>query len=103
MRIPLLLTFTAALALAACGDASNSNAVSDVAEAEPAQWSRDLEKQLMAALDEAPKHGLTRDLFLKGELSGDDGERNRELSRIALGYASALANGKVDPAKLREA
>jgi len=103
LRIPILLASAAALALAACNSnpapTGNDNqaelSVDDVD-------SRSLEKQLLQALDNAPKHGLTKDLFLKAELPSDDAARTRALLDAANGYASALANGKTDPSKLRE-
>jgi murein L,D-transpeptidase YcbB/YkuD len=98
LRIPILLASAAALALAGCG--APGNEAGKEAEAETIRWDRGLEQQLLAALDGAPSHGLTRDLFLKGELPSGDADRNRALTRIALDYASALARGKTDPAKL---
>jgi len=103
LRTPLLLACASALALAGCGDDRPAgNEPQAPAEARPIEWSQGLEQQLMQALDDAPRHGLTRDLFLKGDLPGSGADRNRELTRIAFDYASALAHGKVDPAKLRE-
>jgi murein L,D-transpeptidase YcbB/YkuD len=103
LRIPLiLLASAAALALPAC----NSN--SDPASSNQTQLNADdvdaksLEKQLMAALDDAPKHGLTRDLFVKADLPAEGSARTQALLQAASDYASALANGKVDPAKVRD-
>jgi murein L,D-transpeptidase YcbB/YkuD len=93
----------AALALAACGsgvpgDPANGQA----AAAEPQVDDKSLEEQVMAALEDAPRHGLTKDLFLKGELSSGKAERRQALLKIAADYASALADGKTDPEKLRD-
>jgi L,D-transpeptidase YcbB len=102
LRIPILFASAAALALAACNNnpAPVGNNQSQLSPDDVD--SKSLEKQLLAALDEAPKHGLTKDLFLKGELPSDDAARTRALLDAADGYASALANGKVDPTKVRE-
>lgn len=101
MRSPIILASAAALALAACGnDPASPNPDQAQAAQGGLEWNESLEQQLMAALDNAPSHGLTRDLFLKGDLPADAAARNRELSRIASDYASALANGKVDPSRL---
>ncbi|HET9811160.1 MAG TPA: L,D-transpeptidase family protein [Sphingomicrobium sp.] len=105
MRIHILLASCAIFAIASACDSSPVQMGGDnsgSAQSDSAAWNNDAEKQLMAALDAAPKHGLTKDLFLKGELPSDDAERSRALARIAMDYASALAMGKVDPAKLRE-
>ena len=55
--------------------------------------------QYREALREAPSHGLTTDLFIKGEL---DSAGEQEFREAVLSLASALASGKVDPAKLGE-
>lgn len=103
MRLPVLLLSAASLALGACGNDTS------VANAESAQFDpgtevsdKDLEDRVMAALDNAPRHGLTRDLFVKGELPPEGADRRQALLEIASDYASALANGKVDPAKIRD-
>ena len=100
MRIIFLFASAATLALAGCGNGAQRNDIGGTAAAEAVQWDGQLEKQLMAALDWAPSHGLTRDLFLKGELPSGDADRNRALTRVALDYALALARGKTDPTKL---
>jgi len=103
LRIPILLASAAALALAACNSSPAPTGNNDQAELIASDVdSRSLEKQLLQALDSAPKHGLTKDLFLKAELPSDDAGRTRALLDAASGYASALANGKTDPSKLRE-
>ncbi len=56
-------------------------------------------QQYRAALAEAPKHGLTTDLFFKGDLNSA-GEA--DLREPVLALAAALATGKTDPTKLRE-
>ncbi|HEX2803399.1 MAG TPA: L,D-transpeptidase family protein, partial [Sphingomicrobium sp.] len=104
MRFPLLFASAAALALAACGNTAadnggaNQSAAGDLSQVDD----KSLEEQVTAALDDAPKHGLTKDLFLKGELPADEGRRRQALLNAAKDYASALASGKTDPAKLRD-
>ena len=65
-------------------------------------WDGKSEKQLIEIIDGAPAHGLKRELFLKGELPDDRGDREIALTTAALRYASALARGYSDPAKLHE-
>jgi murein L,D-transpeptidase YcbB/YkuD len=65
-------------------------------------WDGKSEKQLIEIIDGAPAHGLKRELFLKGELPDDRGDREIALTTAALRYASALARGYSDPAKLNE-
>jgi L,D-transpeptidase YcbB len=100
VRIHILLASAAALSLAACGDNRNPGTGS---AAEASQVSeRSLEEQVLAALEDAPRHGLTRDLFLEGELPDDRAQKREVLMQIANAYASALANGKVDPTEFRD-
>jgi L,D-transpeptidase YcbB len=101
LRIPILLASAAALALTACGDNRNQSGSGWAAQAADIS-ERSLEDQVLAALEEAPRHGLTRDLFLEGELPADATQKREALVRIANAYASALANGKVDPTKVRD-
>jgi murein L,D-transpeptidase YcbB/YkuD len=65
-----------------------------------AAWEGKAEKQLVEIIDGAPAHGLKRELFLKGDLPEDRGEREIALTKAALRYASALAQGYSDPKKL---
>ncbi len=103
MRLPLLFASAAALALAACGSDNSTNSGSrQSAQVASDVSDKDLEDQVMGALEDASKHGLTKDLFLKGELPRDGAERRDALIRIARDYASALAMGKTDPSKLRD-
>jgi L,D-transpeptidase YcbB len=101
LRIQILLASAAALALAACGDNRSSSGAGSAAEASQVS-ERSLEDQVLAALEDAPRHGLTKDLFLEGELPGDRAQKRDALLRIANAYASALANGKVDPTEIRD-
>ena len=59
-------------------------------------WKSETEQQLREAIANAPANGLKPELFLKG------GEKGPALTQAALKYASALANGYSDPAKLHE-
>jgi murein L,D-transpeptidase YcbB/YkuD len=63
-------------------------------------WDHKVEKQLLDIIDAAPTHGLKRELFLKGDLPKDKSEREVALTKAALRYASALAQGYSDPKKL---
>ena len=102
MRIPFLLASAAAPALASCsGNAPQSGTNQSAFSADDVD-SKSLEKQLLAALDDAPRHGLTKDLFLKADLPAEGPARTQALLQAANDYASALANGKVDPTKIRD-
>ena len=104
MRISILLASAAALSFAACSNSPDQPAnTGEIAIDESQVSDRDLETQVIAALDEAGQHGLTKDLFLKGELPSDKAQRRSALVKAARDYASALAGGLVDPKKLREA
>ena len=104
MRISILLASAAALSIAACGTSADQPANTGDTSIDQSQVSdKSLEDQVMAALADAPKHGLTKDLFQKGELPSDAAQRRSALIKLAKDYASALADGMVDPAKLREA
>src|SRR5690348_17253506 len=94
----------AALSLALCStalvscsarDDSSSNATGQAAGI-AVDWNGQTERQLRAAIAEAPANGLKPELFLKG------GERGAALTEAALKYASALANGYSDPRQLHE-
>lgn len=97
MRIPILLASAAALALAAC-DSGPFSGQSETGEAgSPVTDSQ--AKQLREALKGSIRHGLTPDLFFKGDLDEASGS---DLHAAVLAYASALALGKVDPTKISE-
>jgi murein L,D-transpeptidase YcbB/YkuD len=106
LRFSLLLASAAALAIAGCnaGTSSSSNSNSGTASTDVGSniQDKDLQGEVLAALDDAPKNGLTKDLFLKGQLPSDPGERRTVLIQAIEAYASALANGKVDPTKIRD-
>jgi len=95
----------AALGLALCTTALSSCSVKDEQSGQnttgqaaglDVNWTRDTEKQLTEAIQQAPANGLKPDLFLKGS------EKGAALTEAALKYASALANGYADPAQLHE-
>jgi murein L,D-transpeptidase YcbB/YkuD len=56
-------------------------------------------RQLRAALAQAPRHGLTTDIFFKGDL---DSAGEGELRKAVLELANALAMGRTDPSKISE-
>ena len=99
------LSIGTALGLALCGTAFVSCSNNDNSSGQPSsqqagapemQWTDKAEEQIRQAIANAPANGLRPDLFLKG------GEKGAALTEAALKYASALANGYSDPAKLHE-
>ena len=104
MRFPILLMSAAALALGGCDGQSSVTSGAAAQSVDPGSdvSDKDLESRVMAALDDAPKHGLTKDLFLKEELPGEGAQRREVLLGIAKDYASALADGKTDPTEVRD-
>lgn len=104
MRFPLFLASAAALSLVSCSNGPADNAGNGQAASHPSLQISDkaLEDQVMAALEDAPRHGLTKDLFLKAGLPSDQTQRHAALLAIARDYASALAMGRVDPARVRD-
>ncbi|MBA3677338.1 MAG: L,D-transpeptidase family protein [Sphingosinicella sp.] len=66
-----------------------------------AAWNEDQARELTEALREAPRHGLEAVKFLReGDAAKSPAEREAALTLAALSYASALANGQVDPHKV---
>lgn len=104
MRFPILFLSAAALALTACNNNAPTVSNDTGSQVDPGTSlsDKDLEKQVMAALNDAPKNGLTKDLFLKADLPAQGAGRRQALLVAARDYASALANGKVDPTKVRD-
>jgi murein L,D-transpeptidase YcbB/YkuD len=104
LRFPILLLSAAALALTACNSGQGAAASDSGAQVDPGTGvsDKDLEKQIMAALDDAPKNGLTKDLFLKSDAPAQGAAHRQALLVAVKDYASALANGKVDPTKIRD-
>lgn len=65
-----------------------------------AVWTKDLAKDLRAALADAPRHALKAESFLDETKGGTPAERDAALTKAALDYANALAFGVVDPKKV---
>ncbi|HEX4738661.1 MAG TPA: L,D-transpeptidase family protein [Allosphingosinicella sp.] len=65
-----------------------------------AVWTKDLAKDLRAALADAPRQGLKAESFLDETKGGTPAEREVALTKAALDYAHALAFGVVDPKKV---
>ncbi|HEX5183523.1 MAG TPA: L,D-transpeptidase family protein [Allosphingosinicella sp.] len=65
-----------------------------------AVWTKDLARDLRAALADAPRHALKAESFLDETKGGTPAERDAALTRAALDYAHALAFGVVDPKKV---
>ncbi|HEY9219273.1 MAG TPA: hypothetical protein VIO94_14585, partial [Phenylobacterium sp.] len=66
-----------------------------------AAWSPQAEAQLIAALQDAPRHGLNADAFM-GLVAEDPSAKDRGLTLAALRYAQALSQGVVDPDTLHD-
>jgi murein L,D-transpeptidase YcbB/YkuD len=82
--------------LSGCSGGADSNRQASQANAPAIELTGKAEQQIRDAIAGAPAHGLKPDLFLKG------GESGQALVQAALKYASALADGYSDPAKLHE-
>ena len=94
MRIPILLASVAALALASCDSGPfSSQQESETGSSIDESHTGEFREVLKGSI----RHGLTPDLFFKGDI---DSASAADLSDALLQYASALAMGKVDPAKL---
>src|SRR3954468_12801589 len=65
-----------------------------------AVWTKDLARDLKAALDDAPRHGLMSKSFLDEAKGGTPAERDVAMTKAALDYGHALAFGVVDPKKV---
>lgn len=82
--------------LTACSQSSSNDNGSAAGAPSGITLDDSAEKEIRAAIAQAPAHGLKPELFLKG------GEKGEALVQAALKYASALANGYSDPNKLFE-
>lgn len=60
-------------------------------------WSRGDEQVLLAAIDDAERHGLNPRDFLPAEGGNDPIQRDLRLTRAAFAYGSALAFGRIKP------
>jgi murein L,D-transpeptidase YcbB/YkuD len=68
-----------------------------------AAWSTEQERALVAAINDAPRHGLDPRRFLSSATSASNpAEREAGLTLAAIAYAEALARGQADPARLHE-
>jgi murein L,D-transpeptidase YcbB/YkuD len=67
-----------------------------------AVWSKKAEKALGEALAARAAHGLDRVVFLTDAAKQSPEMREAGLTKAALGYASALAKGVVDPKKVHK-
>ncbi len=65
-------------------------------------WTAENAGELLAALDEAPRHALARDMYLDDSASTEPAAREASLTTAALNYATALARGQTDPEEIRE-
>lgn len=66
-------------------------------------WNVETATALVAALNEAPTHGLDPRMFLADvERAGAPAAREAALSLAAITYAEALGHGRVDPDRLHE-
>ena len=66
-------------------------------------WNAGTSEALVAAIGDAPRHGLDRRLFLADvERDAAPAAREAALSLAAFSYAEALARGRADPARLRD-
>jgi len=97
LRIPILVTSAAALALAACDSNLFRSGQGQEETAGPVDESH--ADELREALKGSVDHGLTPDLFFKGDI--DDASAS-DLRGPVLEYASALAMGKVDPTRIHD-
>jgi murein L,D-transpeptidase YcbB/YkuD len=69
------------------------------ASVQEGMWSEDQANALIASIKDAERHGLDPNLFLRDiRMQGDVASRDASLTKAALSYAKALANGVVDPA-----
>lgn len=68
-----------------------------------AAWDKKSERQLLDVLNGAAAQGLKKELFIADALPADDATgRELALTKAALKYASALAQGYSDPTKVSE-
>ena len=87
------------LLLNACDRSPFGHAGTDAADQAQPHWTRSTARQLRDAIDNRAAHGLDRVGFDAGGKPGSD-EGDAALTRAALAYARALAQGATNPAKL---
>jgi murein L,D-transpeptidase YcbB/YkuD len=95
-----LALYSTALASCSVKEDQSGQTANQAVGAPQLQWTKATEKQLLDAIAQAPANGLRPELFLNGDLPGDDSARFATLTKAALGYAEALAHGYADPRKL---
>lgn len=98
MRYGVIACSLLALSLTLSGCNSSSSSSPSGLTAEDARWTDATAKQLRAAIDGRAAHGLDRMRFEMPEDTGDQAA----LTQSAVRYASALARGASDPAKLSD-
>ncbi|MBE1529718.1 murein L,D-transpeptidase YcbB/YkuD [Sphingopyxis sp. OAS728] len=96
MRYGVIACSLLALSATLAGCDASTNSQQSGASIEDARWSDATAKQLREAIARRAAHGLDRMRFDVPEGSGDQ----NALNEVALRYASALARGASDPAKL---
>ena len=67
-----------------------------------AAWTKDGVESLLGILDKAQTHALELRMFLPARAPADPAEIDAALTKAAIDYADALANGRVKPEKIRE-
>lgn len=65
-------------------------------------WDKAAAGALVEALGQAPRHALMKEMFLPAAASKDPAAHEAALTKAALAYAGALANGKIDPKQIRD-
>jgi murein L,D-transpeptidase YcbB/YkuD len=67
-----------------------------------AAWTKDGVDSLLQSLDKAPTHALELRMFLPADAPSNPAAVDAALTKAAIDYADALANGRVKPAKIRD-
>jgi murein L,D-transpeptidase YcbB/YkuD len=67
-----------------------------------AAWTKPHVKALIESLDDAQAHALELKMFLPANAPSDPAAIDAALTKAAIDYADALANGRVKPAKIRD-
>lgn len=65
-----------------------------------AVWTQDKADSLLRALGDAPRHALEQKMFLPAAAPEDATRVEAALTAAAIGYANALAKGRVDPTRI---
>jgi murein L,D-transpeptidase YcbB/YkuD len=67
-----------------------------------AAWTKPQVTALLESLDDAQAHALELKMFLPATAPADPAQVDVALTKAAIDYADALANGRVKPAKIRD-